>query len=152
MVADMAPGAGVRSPPSERRENTLTTAAPVFTARAATPTFERLYSGAVFDLHTGPVTITMPDPRGRFMSLQAIDEDQYTLETVYAPGRFTYTKDRAGTRYVLIGLRTSSIRQIPVIWRRSTLSRTRLPSSKRTPARGKLRTGIKRARTWYART
>ena len=67
---------------------------------------DTLYSGAIFDLDAGPVTITLPDPGARFMSLQAIDEDQYALETVYAPGTFTYTKDRVGTRYLMIGLRT----------------------------------------------
>jgi hypothetical protein len=67
---------------------------------------DTLYSGAIFDLDAGPVTITLPDPGGRFMSMIVIDEDQYALETVYAPGTFTYTKDRVGTRYVMAGLRT----------------------------------------------
>jgi hypothetical protein len=67
---------------------------------------DTLYSSAVFDLDAGPVTITLPDPGKRFMSLIAIDEDQYALETVYAPGSFTYTKAKVGTRYVLIGIRT----------------------------------------------
>jgi hypothetical protein len=67
---------------------------------------DTLYSGAVFDLNTGPVTITLPDAGKRFMSLIAIDEDQYALETVYGPGSFTYTKEKVGTRYVLIGIRT----------------------------------------------
>jgi hypothetical protein len=40
------------------------------------------------------------------MSLIAIDEDEYALQTVYAPGRFTYSKDKVGTRYVLLGVRT----------------------------------------------
>lgn len=67
---------------------------------------DTLYSSGVFDLEAGPVTITLPDAGGRFMSMIAIDEDEYALETVYAPGRFTYTKDKVGTRYVLLGLRT----------------------------------------------
>lgn len=67
---------------------------------------DTLYSAAVFDLDAGPVTITLPDSGKRFMSLIAIDEDQYALETVYAPGAFTYDKKRLGTRYVLIGIRT----------------------------------------------
>src|SRR5439155_11077531 len=40
------------------------------------------------------------------MSMIAIDEDQYALETVYAPGTFTYTKKKIDTRYVLLGIRT----------------------------------------------
>ena len=67
---------------------------------------DTLYSSAVFDLDAGPVTVTLPDSGGRFMSMIAIDEDEYAVETVYAPGRFTYTKDKVGMRYVLLGLRT----------------------------------------------
>jgi hypothetical protein len=59
---------------------------------------DTLYSAAVFDLDAAPVTITLPDPGKRFMSMIAIDEEQYALETVYAPGTFTYTKDKVGTR------------------------------------------------------
>src|SRR5271156_3842182 len=40
---------------------------------------DTLYSAAVFDLDAGPVTITLPDAGKRFMSMQLIDEDQYTL-------------------------------------------------------------------------
>jgi hypothetical protein len=67
---------------------------------------DTLYSSIVFDLDAGPVTITLPDPGNRFMSMIAIDEDQYALKTVYAPGSFMYTKAQVGTRYVLIGIRT----------------------------------------------
>jgi hypothetical protein len=67
---------------------------------------DTLYSSGVFDLDAGPVTVTLPETNGRFMSMIAIDEDEYALETVYAPGRFTYSKAKVGTRYVLLGLRT----------------------------------------------
>lgn len=40
------------------------------------------------------------------MTMIAIDEEQYSLETVYAPGTFTYTKDKVGTRYFMLGVRT----------------------------------------------
>jgi len=33
---------------------------------------DTLYSSAVFDLDAGPVTITMPDPGSRFMSLPGL--------------------------------------------------------------------------------
>ena len=39
---------------------------------------DTLYSAAVFDLDAGPVTITLPDAGKRFMSMQVINEDQYT--------------------------------------------------------------------------
>jgi len=67
---------------------------------------DTLYSEALFDLDAGPVTVTLPDPSGRFMSMIVLDEEQYALETVYGPGTFTYSKDKVGTRYVLLGIRT----------------------------------------------
>jgi len=67
---------------------------------------DTLYSAGVFDLDAAPVTITLPDPGKRFMSMEAISEDQYAIDVVYAPGRYTYTKDKVGTRYVLFGIRT----------------------------------------------
>ena len=67
---------------------------------------DTLYSAGIFDLDAAPVTITLPEAGKRFMSLQVINEDHYTLEVVYAPGRHTYTKDRVGTRYVILAVRT----------------------------------------------
>ena len=64
-----------------------------------------MFRAGVFDLDAGPVTVTLPDPGGRYMSLIVIDEDQYAV-TTYAPGKFTYTKEQTGTRYVLLGIRT----------------------------------------------
>jgi hypothetical protein len=67
---------------------------------------DTLYSAAVFDLDAGPVTITLPDPGKRFMSMQVINEDQYTHAVHYAPGRYTFTRDAIGTRYVVVAVRT----------------------------------------------
>jgi len=67
---------------------------------------DTLYSGAVFDLNAGPVTITLPDPGKRFMSLQVIDEDHYTPAVVYGPGIFTYSRRQVGTRYAMMVVRT----------------------------------------------
>ena len=39
---------------------------------------DTLYGAAVFDLDAGPVTVTLPDPGKRFMSMQLINEDEYT--------------------------------------------------------------------------
>src|SRR5580692_12050480 len=66
---------------------------------------DTLYSAAVFDLDAGPVTITLPDPAKRFLSMQVIDEDEYTPEVHYGAGVRTLTKDQTGTRYVLVGVR-----------------------------------------------
>jgi hypothetical protein len=67
---------------------------------------DTLYSSAVFDLDAGPVTITMPDAGKRFMSLIAIDEDQYAPVVAYGAGKYTFTRDQIGTRYALIAVRT----------------------------------------------
>ena len=67
---------------------------------------DTLYSSGVFDLDAAPVTVTLPDAGKRFMSMQVISQDHYTTEVVYAPGRFTYTKDKVGTRYVYVIIRT----------------------------------------------
>jgi hypothetical protein len=67
---------------------------------------DTLYSAAVFDLDAGPVTVTLPDAGRRFLSMQVIDEDQYTPAVVYGAGRYTYTREMAGTRYVMLVCRT----------------------------------------------
>jgi hypothetical protein len=67
---------------------------------------DTLYSGAVFDLDAGPVTVTLPDAGKRFMSMQVIDEDQYALAVIYGAGSHTLTKEGIGTRYVATAIRT----------------------------------------------
>ena len=67
---------------------------------------DTLYSAAVFDLDAGPVTITLPDAKGRFMSMQSISQDEYSPPAIYEAGPHTLTRDEVGTRYVLVGVRT----------------------------------------------
>jgi len=67
---------------------------------------DTLYSGAVFDLDAGPVTVTLPDAGKRFMSLQMIDEDEYTHGVFYGAGSHTLTRQGIGTRYVAVAVRT----------------------------------------------
>jgi hypothetical protein len=74
---------------------------------------DTIYSAAVFDLSAAPVTITLPDPGKRFLSMQAISEEHYTLSVVYAPGRFTYSEPQVGTRYVLLIVRILADPQDP---------------------------------------
>jgi hypothetical protein len=66
---------------------------------------DTLYSTAVFDMKAGDVTITLPDPGKRFMTLMTIDEDHYVVEVVYGEGRHTYTPKKAGTRYLFAAIR-----------------------------------------------
>jgi len=67
---------------------------------------DTLYSSGVFDLEAAPLTINLPDPGRRFMSMQVISQDHYTVEVVYAPGSYSYTKDLVGTRYAFVIVRT----------------------------------------------
>ena len=67
---------------------------------------DTLYSAGVFDLAAAPVTITLPDPGHRYMSLQVISEDQYTPLVAYAPGRYAIDEAQAGTRYAMLLVRT----------------------------------------------
>ncbi|MBN4669242.1 hypothetical protein HUS74_27095, partial [Pandoraea nosoerga] len=55
---------------------------------------------------TTELTIKLPDAGKRFMSMQVISQDHYTTEVVYGPGTFTYDKNKVGTRYVYVIVRT----------------------------------------------
>lgn len=67
---------------------------------------DTLYSAGIFDLDAGDVTLTLPDSAGRFMSVQIINEDHYTVEVAYAPATVILSRDIVGTRYVLAAVRT----------------------------------------------
>jgi len=68
---------------------------------------DTLYSSGVFDLDAGPVTIRLPDAGNRFRSMQVINEDHYVVGSVeYRAGNYSYDKNKVGTRYVLIAVRT----------------------------------------------
>ncbi|UVF21621.1 DUF1254 domain-containing protein [Microvirga terrae] len=68
---------------------------------------DTLYSAALIDLDAGPVTITLPDAGRRFMSMQVFNQDHYVVgDVVYRPGSYSFDRERAGTRYLMIALRT----------------------------------------------
>src|SRR5262245_58574368 len=67
---------------------------------------DTLYSGGVFDLDAGAVTITLPDAGPRFMSMQVINEDQYSPTVIYKSGSYLFTRHAIGTRYVMMAIRT----------------------------------------------
>jgi hypothetical protein len=79
--------------------------APVGT-KSVRPNRDTLYSQVVFDLGAGPVTITLPDARERFMSMMVLDEDHYTVTVAYDPGTYTFDRKQAGTRYIFVAVRT----------------------------------------------
>ena len=66
---------------------------------------DTIYMFGTFDL-TSPLTITLPDPGDRYMSLQLINQDHSIPPTIYGPTERTFTMEDMGTRYVMIGIRT----------------------------------------------
>lgn len=68
---------------------------------------DTLYSWGVFDLDAGAVTVALPNSGKRFMSAQVINQDHYVpIPVAYAPRNETISKDKAGTRYVIVAVRT----------------------------------------------
>jgi hypothetical protein len=66
---------------------------------------DTIYSSAVFDLDAGPVTITLPDSGGRFLSALVINEDHFNPAVFYDAGAHTLTRQSVGTRYAMVGIR-----------------------------------------------
>src|SRR5229473_6349185 len=69
------------------------------------PNRDTLYSFAIVDLDAGPVTITLPDARKRFMGMQVVNQDQYTPAAYYDAGSHTLTREMVGTRYAIVVVR-----------------------------------------------
>src|SRR5690606_35611372 len=67
---------------------------------------DTIYSSAVFDLDAGPVELTLPDGGDRFISAMLVNEDHFNPQVYYEPGTYTLTRDDAGTRYLMVGVRT----------------------------------------------
>ena len=67
---------------------------------------DTLYSFGLFDLSRSPLTITLPDSKGRYMSLMLVSENHDIYPGLYAPGKWTFTRQEIGTRYVMLVLRT----------------------------------------------
>jgi hypothetical protein len=87
------------------------------------PNRDTLYSGAVFDLDAGPVTVMLPDTGKRFVSMQPINEDQYTPAVYYGAGSHTLTK-------------RGSVRDTSSSWCACwSIRQTRKMSSRSTPCR-----------------
>lgn len=66
---------------------------------------DTIYSSAVFDLDAGPVTLTLPDSGGRFLSALTINEDHFNPHVWYSGGEYTLSRDDIGTRYVMVAIR-----------------------------------------------
>jgi hypothetical protein len=66
---------------------------------------DTLFSWGVFDL-TQPVTIVKPDTGQRFQSMLVVNEDHYVKLIAYDPGEYVLTREKIGTRYVQVAIRT----------------------------------------------
>jgi hypothetical protein len=65
---------------------------------------DTIYSSAVLDL-SKPVTITMPDASGRYMSLHVINQGHYSF-VVSKSGAHKLTQEKVGSRYAYLIVRT----------------------------------------------
>ena len=54
---------------------------------------------------TSPVTVSLPDPKGRYQCLMPISQD-HSITAYYGPKDVTLTKEMIGTRYVFLAIRT----------------------------------------------
>ena len=68
---------------------------------------DTLYSFGVFDLRS-PLTITLPDTKGRYQSLMVVSQD-HSISAVYGPEEVTLTEESVGTRYMLLTVRTFAV-------------------------------------------
>ena len=67
---------------------------------------DTLYSSALVDLDASPATVILPEAGTRYMALQVINEDHYTIQVAYSAGAYRFTREQVGTRYVLFLVRT----------------------------------------------
>jgi hypothetical protein len=66
---------------------------------------DTLYSFAVVDVSEG-ATLTVPDARGRYLSVMAVNEDHYVNRVVHDPGTYDLTVAELGSPYVVLAART----------------------------------------------
>ena len=104
---------------------------------------DTLYSSGVFDLDASPLTITLPDAGERFMSMQIISQDHYTTEVAYGPGTFTYDKDKVGTRYAYVIIRTLADPGNPQDVTAANAMQDAIKVAQATPASSMCRTGTR---------
>ncbi|MGL4956093.1 MAG: DUF1214 domain-containing protein [Bacteroidales bacterium] len=62
------------------------------------------YSIGIFDL-TNPLTVKLPNTKGRFISMQVLNEEEYTKAVEYNAGDYKFTQESVGSRYVCLIIR-----------------------------------------------
>ncbi len=65
---------------------------------------DTLYSGAIVDI-SGGGTVTLPDVRGRYMTLMVINEDHYINRVFSEPGTHELSVEDHDTPFVMAGVR-----------------------------------------------
>lgn len=65
---------------------------------------DTLYSATVLDL-SKPVTITLPEAEGRYMSMLVVNQDHYMIMES-EPGSYALSEEDVGTRFALVTVRT----------------------------------------------
>ena len=60
---------------------------------------DTLYSIVIIDLENGPITITIPDIKDRYMSMLVLDQDHYEVFYTNKGGVFTFNKRDYKTKY-----------------------------------------------------
>ncbi len=65
---------------------------------------DTLYTGVVLDL-SEPVTLTLPEVDGRYMSMHVVNQDHYMI-VESQPGTYELTEERVGTRFAMVTIRT----------------------------------------------
>jgi len=61
---------------------------------------DTLYSTVIIDLHNSPVTITIPEINGRYLSLNVLDQDHYEVLYTNKKGTYVFNKKNYDTRYL----------------------------------------------------
>ncbi len=67
---------------------------------------DTIYSFGTFDLSKSDLTITMPDAKGKYMTLMPISQDHDIYPGLNAPGTYTFKQSEVGTRYMVFVVRT----------------------------------------------
>ena len=80
--------------------------APVEQQVVVRPNRDVIVSAGVFDLDAGALTITLPDAGKRFRSMLVIDQNHYNPLITYEPGDHTLVREKIGTRYIEVLIRT----------------------------------------------
>jgi hypothetical protein len=65
---------------------------------------DTFYSATVLDL-SKPARITLPEAGGRYMSMHVVNQDHYMF-VESGPGTYELTRDKVGTRFALVTIRT----------------------------------------------